>query len=64
MAKKEAARRYPPQFGHWNGAPQAFICGIGNSLAESETIAAALAALRKEYQDALVRRTEQPPTGR
>jgi hypothetical protein len=60
MAKKETARRYPPQFGHWDGAPQSFICGIGNSLAESETFAAALAALRKEYQDALVRRAEQP----
>jgi hypothetical protein len=64
MAKNGNERRYPPQFGHWHGAPTPHICKIGNSLDESERHAAALAALRKEYQDALVRRAEQPPTGR
>jgi hypothetical protein len=60
MAKNGNERRYPPQFGHWHGAPTPHICTIGNSLEESETHAAALAALRKEYQDAPLRRAEPP----
>jgi hypothetical protein len=64
MSKTERSRRYPPDFGHWHGGPTPHICKIGNDLEESERQAATLDKLRKEHHDALVRRAEQPPTGR
>ena len=68
MQKTGREKRYPPQFGHWHGAPTPHICRIGVSLEESERHAAALTELRKQQQqgatDAPVRRPERPFTGR